>query len=233
MFKKSILNLIVVSTLFVATSPLHADLVDLSVNISGTVTAATGQLTTFERFNDPSTGTGVFKPFVRIQADGTEKGYNTDGNPEFDTKAGIWTHSIKVDDLAIINSNIEFLLDINQSQGGNNELLSLDVMKIFLADSGSLDDYAAGIGTLVYDLGNNWVRMDNTIFGPGSGTGDLRVLIPNSPAWSADKYLYLYSEFGAHNSSNSGFEEWSAKVPEPVTLAMLALGGLMMLRKRK
>ena len=50
---------------------------------------------------EPSTGTGVFKPFVRVQAQGnsdTQSGYNTDYSPDnginFDTKSGIWTHSV-------------------------------------------------------------------------------------------------------------------------------------------
>ena len=241
MCKKSVLTLIVVSSLFVVTAPLQATLtlVDLSVNTSGTITAATGQLTVFERYNDPPTGTGVFKPFVRIQGKGIEKGYNTDGSAEFDTKGGKWTHSLKLGDIPVsTNGDIQLLLDINQSQGGNNRYLSLDVMKIFLADSGSLDNYGSGLGTLIYDLGDNWVKMDNTLFGPGSGTGDVRVTIniPEITGWSSNKYFYLYSEFGKYNSSNGGFEEWAIAVPtvvpEPATIVLLGLGALSLLRKR-
>lgn len=215
---------------FVLTTAALADVVDLAVDTSGTVTAATGQLTTFERYNSPSTGTGVFDPFVRIQGKGIEQGYNTDGSPEFDTKGGKWTHSIQLSDIPVINGKIGFLLDINQSQGGGNRYLSLDSMKIYLADSGNIDSYASGMGTLVYDLGNNWVKMDNTIFNPGSGTGDIKVSMDMNPAWSG-KYLYLYSEFGQHFSSNSGFEEWSAAVPEPATICLLGLGGLVLRRR--
>jgi len=241
MCKKSVLTLIVVSSLFVVTAPLQATLtlVDLSVNTSGTITAATGQLTVFERYNDPPTGTGVFNPFVRIQGKGIEKGYNTDGSAEFDTKGGKWTHSLKLGDIPVsTNGDIQLLLDINQSQGGNNRYLSLDVMKIFLADSGSLDNYGSGLGTLIYDLGDNWVKMDNTLFGPGSGTGDVRVTIniPEITGWSSNKYFYLYSEFGKYNSSNGGFEEWAIAVPtvvpEPATIVLLGLGALSLLRKR-
>ena len=38
----------------------------------------------------------IFDPFVRIQGSPTEKGYNTNGSPQFDTKVGTWTHAIKV-----------------------------------------------------------------------------------------------------------------------------------------
>ena len=170
MFKKSIVSLVAVA-FFVVSTPLYAVVVDLTVNNSGTAIAATGQLTTFERYNDPPTGTGVFEPFVRIQRCGREKGYNTDGKPQFDTKKGKWTRSIRVGDLLLTNGCIEFLLDINESQGKIRKYLSLDVLKIFLSDKPDNDNYAAGLGTLVYDLGDKWVKMDNTIFGPGSGTG--------------------------------------------------------------
>ena len=233
--KKKAIAVCLVSCLVLA-GVTFANLVDLSVNTSGIVTAATGQLTTFEQYNDPSTGTGVFNPFVRIQNKGVEKGYNTDGAIEFDTKQGNWTHSLKLGDIPVSNGNIQLLLDINQSQGGNNKYLSLDVMKIFLADSGSLDNYASGLGTLIYDLGDNWVKIDNSVFHPGSGTGDVRVTIPKITGWPSDKYLYLYSEFGQHNNSNSGFEEWAIAVPtiipEPAAIALLGLGALGLLRKR-
>src|SRR5262245_1831888 len=59
--------------------------------------------------SDPSTGTGVFEPFVRGQRTGSDKDnlpegqeryYNTDGAIEFDTKQGQtggtnWTHSVE------------------------------------------------------------------------------------------------------------------------------------------
>ncbi len=237
MSKKVVLILIAVSILLVTAGPLQATLLDLSVDTSGTLTAATGQLTFFERYNAPPTGTGVFDPFVRIQNDVAEKGYNTDGALELDTKQGKtggknWTHSLKLGDIPVSNGSIQFLLDINQSQDSDNKYLSLDVLEIFLADSGSLDDYASGLGTLVYDLGDNWVNIDSSIFHSGSGTGDIRVTIPVGPDWSSDKYLYLYSEFGQRNHSNSGFEEWGVAIPEPTTIAFLCFGTLSLLRNR-
>jgi len=109
-------------------------------------------------------------------------------------------------------------------------------MEIYLSTSPSLDSYSSGLGTLIYDLGDNWVKMDNTLFNPGSGTGDVRVLIPENPAWDTDLYLYLYSEFGGNVSANSGFEEWGTapgvEVPEPATLALLGLGSVFLFIKR-
>jgi hypothetical protein len=212
-----------------------ATLVDLAANESGTATPALGPVTTFERYDpDPATGTGVFKPFVRIQGEGVEKGYNTDGDVEFETKSGLWTHSIKLEDIYVSEESLEFLLDINQYQGGEGEFLSLDLMKIYLSPSPNLDYYSSGLGTLIYDLGDNWVKMNNTLFKPGSGTGDVRVLIPQNPAWNTDLYLYLYSEFGGNGgfSANSGYEEWGT-VPEPAAICLLGLGALALFRKRR
>jgi hypothetical protein len=241
MFKKCTLSLVLITSFFVVSTPLYAGVVDLATNVSGTATAATGQLTTFERFNNPPTGTGVFEPFVRIQAKGTEKGYNTDGTLEFDTKQGQtggknWTHSIKLGELLVTNGCIEFLLDINEDQGHDDEILSLDQLEIYLSDNPDNSGYPA-LGDLVYKLTDvshdNWVILDNTIFNPGSGTGDMKVSIPVDQGWSADKYLYLYSEFGGHDNSNAGFEEWSARiVPEPATIALLGLGSLIVMKKR-
>ena len=107
-------------------------------------------------------------------------------------------------------------------------------MEIYLSASPNLDHYSSGLGTLIYDLGDNWVKMNNTLFKPGSGTGDVRVLIPQNPAWDTDFYLYLYSEFGGNEgfTANSGFEEWGT-VPELATICLLGLGGLGLLRRRK
>ena len=50
-----------------------------------------------------SSGSGIFDSFVRLQADPQEKGYNTDGTLEYDTKGGAFTHSIKVSDIPVIS----------------------------------------------------------------------------------------------------------------------------------
>jgi hypothetical protein len=225
MKKRFIVNCVMVCLSLAGVS--SAVMIDLAENESGTAIPAVGSLTTFERYNqDLSSGTGKFQSFVRIQGNGIERGYNTDGAVEFETKSGQWTHSIKLKDIPVLEGDLEFLLDINQKQGNDGEFLSLDVMEIYLADSPNLQSYSSGLGTLIYDLGDNWVKMDNTIFKPGSGTGDVRVLIPQNPEWDTDLYLYLYSEFGGHNSytANSGFEEWGTTIPEPATVVILGLG---------
>src|SRR5690349_8970398 len=89
----------------------------------------------FQQVNPQSTGTGVIDSFVRIQNNGTEQGFNTDGTPQFDTKSGVFTHSLLKTDLQAFNLNtstgvgtadpsgayFRFLLDLNQL--GANPLL--------------------------------------------------------------------------------------------------------------
>src|SRR5690349_15998758 len=47
------------------------------------------------------TGTGVFQPFVRIQMNGQEQGYNTSGTPVFDDKGSPWTHDVQLNQLSV------------------------------------------------------------------------------------------------------------------------------------
>jgi hypothetical protein len=218
-----------------------AVIVDLAANDSGTATALTGQLTYFERYDpEPATGTGVFEPFLRVQGNGVEKGYNTDGVIEFQTKPSPWTHSIKLGDMGMSDGDIVLLLDTAQddsSAGGT--YLSLDVLKIYLCDSGDLTGYwSADFGAPVYDLGDNWVKINDEVFQPGNGTGDVRILIPKGRDWDDNKYLYLYCQFGDNGgyAANGSFEEWGtegAAVPEPATAVLLGAALMFAIRSRR
>ena len=226
----------------VASSASAATLDLTSVASSGTINGAI--------FTTPDvivSGTGLIDSFVRIQGNGTESGYNTDGTPEFDTKAGTFTHSIQLSDLQTNIVNVggidyyEFVLDINQTAPGS--LLSLHELEIYIADVGDIDDYAGVLTseTLVYDLdgapdGDSTIELDYNNF-PGSGRLDMYALIPTSLFGNdLDQFVYLYSAFGIPNPSNDGFEEWARKEvgtftppPGPVPLPAAAWMGLSLL----
>ena len=191
-----------------------------------------------------STGTGRIDSFLRIQgpaSGGIEEGYNTVGTLEYETKDAT---SLQVWELSEITfDGIEyygFLLDINES-GGAKRFVSLDEVRVYVEDTGSLDD--SQFGTPVYDLdagGDNYVLLD-TALGSGSGDGDMLMLVPSDLfGEDQDKYVYLYSKLGVNEIAESGFEEWAVNsgegllvTPEPTTLVLLATGTLLLLRRRR
>jgi hypothetical protein len=167
------------------------------------------------------TGTGVIKPFVRIQKNsGVEHGFNTDKSPLngdlADVKSGPWTHSVRVSDLEVENIGsgpvYRFLLDINQS--GSSPLLSLNELRLFTASNPAIGSLAVlNAQNLIYDMGaGNRILLNHNIES-GSGSGDMYCFLPTSLfSGTETQYLYLYSKFGtsgAPYTANSGFEEWA------------------------
>lgn len=211
----------------------------------------------FEWVDENSTGTGVIDSFLRIQATGTERGYNTDGTLEFDTKES-HTKALLLSAVPTVEINSvlyrEFLLDIGESSAGSQPLLSLDTIEIYL----TADQYETGypaLGTKIFDLdvgpdGDATVIMDASL-NPGNGWGDIFAYIPESFFTDADDddYVCLYSEFGGLWPSSSSPEEWAVRLsvappppppPPPVpapAAVLLALAGssvvISMHRRRK
>lgn len=174
----------------------------------------------FAQADPHPTGTGVIDPFVRLQANGTERGFNTDHAPlngELAAiKRGAWTHSLLVANMTPVLHDgvlsVQFLLDINQT--GANPLLSLDELRVYTATSPSLSSHAAVFAAnLIYDMGaGNRILLDYSL-NSGSGSGDMYFWLPASLFAGLDaKFLYLYSRFGASGgafATNAGFEEWA------------------------
>ena len=182
--------------------------------------------------NTQPTGTGYIDSFLRIQQDGSERGFNTNAKPvPLDDKSGNFTHSLLLSDIGTItvggNVYYHFVLDINQN--GTN-LLSLNQVQIFRGSSDpasyTLTEAAAGSASLISLAGDTEVfRMNNTgdsnafeiqmdySINSGSGSGDIDFLVSKSyiDSHGSGNYITLYSQFGSPNgaySSNDGFEEW-------------------------
>lgn len=192
--------------------------------------------------DDESSGTGIFDPFVRLQGSPAESGYNTNGTLEFESKAGKWTHAIKVSAIPIVDCDgptlpdgtgtgtalcWELFVDINE--GNNSKQISLNEVEIWYTTNEFLTDYA-NFGTapntsLVYDFSGEILIND---VNQGSGRGDLAYLIPiaDIDAWSAATWFVLYSEWGGTDAgaefiSDGGFEEWKVrKVPPRTSLTL-------------
>lgn len=229
--------------LFTATSA-HATVVDLSNSDSGSVNGAQFVYTPAQ-----PTGTGVIQPFLRVQANGTEQGYNTSGGTPLDDKAGPWTHDVQYSDLAKSTvtlggaSYFKLLLDVNEP-GGSKSKISLDSLQFYTSATGSqTTTNIASLGTLRYNLdagGDNQVIFDASR-NSGSGSGDAYIYVPvsNFAGTKSSDYIYMYALFGQGQSADTmsnadgtqgGFEEFAIVnnvTPVPELSALFPIVGLM------
>jgi hypothetical protein len=202
------------------------------------------------------TGTGTYQPFLRVQANSNEEGFNTDYTPfPLDSKPPAnFTHSVTWGSLATITIGstdyYSFQLDANENHNKTEGLISLDALKIY--NSSNPDDATlAGLGNPLYDLD---ATADQTVFintdlKPGSGTDDMTVYIPKSyfANVNANDYMVFYSAFGNSDldpglATQATFEEWRAvqgpgtpSVPEPISMVLLGGGllGMAGIRRKK
>lgn len=200
-----------------------------------------------------SAGTGVLDSFLTIQATSEEQGYNTAGTPVPLQNHHGHTRDILLSDLEQTEGVYQFVLDANETTGGN--LISLDGLKLFStsipSQNGSdLDGSGNWIGpesgTLLWDMDrdangdyvDNYVLLDVLRDNTGSGVGDMFMsvdagILDGAPA--AEEYFILWSRFGlvAGAETDDGFEEWSimtpvTAIPEPSTYALFAMGLLIL-----
>ena len=212
----------------------------------------------FDVNRDRPTGTGVYNPFLTIQANGTEQGYNSSvGN--FDTKREPqWNHEIRFSDLQQTTINgiayFGFSVDINEPNSPNKSTISLERLQIFTSatlqnstSTGANGQFNGSLGILRYDLdtgGNNSVLYDDR--NSGSGSGDIDIYIPVSFFAGAqpNDYVYMYQLWGnADGMTSGGFEETRliagiTPIPElnalfPIVGLMVAVGSTHLLRRRK
>jgi hypothetical protein len=210
--------------------------IDLATTAGATYTSTDG--TYWQHNQNAPTGTGVFGPFLRLRADGTEEGMNTDGdkNNTYDDVSSIHTHGIQFGELQIqvnpdgapAGSYYLFTLDINEPNGGELPYVSLDEIKIYtLANAGGSTLMTTGAviaagGILRYDMDavtDQDVYLNHALL-EGSGHDDMSLYIPVSYFAGAANtdWIYFYTKMGdtvgleANFESGDGFEEWSAAV---------------------
>jgi len=199
---------------------------DTCIDLVDGDTGTLSDKTIFNWVDQGSTGTGVIEPFLRVQANGTEQGYNYNtsalGGGSFDTKTGPWTHDLLMSDLVQVDINgvsyYEFLLDINETKASSARLISLNEVQIYTGSQlTSLTTDISTLGTLRYDMdggadGDVTVEMDYSR-NPGSGYGDVLMYIPTSyfAGASDSDYVYFYTMFGNANGSDAGFEDWALR----------------------
>jgi len=200
-------------------------------------------------------GTGVFNPFLTIQQNGNEQGYNTLGELQFDEKRQPeWTHELLLSSLKVVTSpngtqSYEFTLDLNENDSLKGRLISLDELQIYRANADNYSHlntstmtFSDGPSNLVYDLdasGDSSVLLNYDVISRGSGSSDLNVYIPTALFTGSRPYVYLYSKFGTFGdpaefdfTTDAGFEEWRAVTganPPVVPVPTAVYGGLMLL----
>jgi hypothetical protein len=234
-------------------SNASATVLDLGTNGSGFIGGAY-----FDVNRDRPTGTGVYNPFLTLQANGSEQGYNS-STPNFDTKREPqWNHEIRFSDLQQTTINgtayFGFSVDINEPNGGNMSTISLESLKLFTSSTlqnststNSSGNFSGSLGTLRYNLDagtNNTVIYNDQQ--SGSGSGDIDIFIPVS-AFAGTKstdYVYMYQFWGgADTTTEGGFEETRliagvTPIPEmsalfPIVGLVVAVGSTHVLRRRR
>ena len=191
-----------------------------------------------------SSGTGIFDPFLRLQADPTEQGFNTDAKVTLDAKPGPWTKAILVSAIPVVSCDgsgsgptcWELFVDINENNSAKR--VSLNKVEIYFTDAAKLTGYS-GFATppgnfheLQYAFSGDILIND---VNEGSGRGDLRYLVPlaNIPTPPAGTYFVLYSQWGTTSgtdgvngtggyASDGGFEEWKVRKAPNVSIVKTA-----------
>lgn len=243
-------KLILASLAMASLATANATILDLSKQNSGTVNGAL-----FEIGSIHPAGTGVFEPFLTLQNNGTEQGYNSStGN--FDTKREpVWNHEVRFSDLQQTTINgiayFGFAIDVNEPNGGGKDDISLIALNIYtsstLQNGTSTDrngNFNGSLGTLRYSLGANEVYYVDQH--RGSGESDINVYIPVSLFAGAqpNDYIYMYQRWGSADAmTQGGFEETRliagiTPIPElssffPIIGLMVAVGATSALRRRK
>lgn len=136
----------------------------------------------------PSTGTGVFEPFVRIQNTGPngglQNGFNTDAKEpdiNFDTKNGSdWTRSVLFGELGTVDGYYLLQLDANESGSPTsiaNQIIITD-MQIYIGSDPALANPEAT------NTGVEGTGYTGSIFDPTNNS-----LLGLAPVWTLDSAL--------------------------------------------
>jgi hypothetical protein len=252
LFKSSKTRVGICAAVLIGGATAQATTIDLTTTSSGELNGGL-----FSTIGTQPTGSGVFDPFLTIQNNVTEQGYNSAvGN--FDTKRDpVYNHEIKLSQLNTTTIGgvqyFTFNVDINEPNGGSKALISLDSFRVYtsptLQSSTSTDAnglFNGSLGTLRYDSGSgNLVKIND--INHGSGQADLAVFIPASDfaGASADDNVYVYQYWGKEFNTQGGYEETAigagtafTSVPEVSSLLPLmgmlgAVGGFHYFRRRQ
>jgi hypothetical protein len=209
---------------------------------------------------DPGLATPSSDPFLSVQQNGSEIGYNTDGGTVsgYHHKGSLnLNSSIQISDLIAgnvtnelgeVKSYYALLLDISE----NSSEVSMDRMQVYVGTNAALATTnippGSAAGTLVWDLdggGTNRSLLLNDLGYSGGGKGGFVFLIPTSnfAGFASNSYVTVYTGFGFLGSnfvSQGGIEQMFIAtpsqirvIPEPGSAAALLLASFAMPRRRR
>jgi hypothetical protein len=230
--------------------------VALTVAFAGPASALTTTILANASATDPTSGivvqsntfqtagTGVIDPFLRLQKNDSETGFNTSLNPPPGDAKASFTFDLQLSSLQIVTVGANSLpivpsyqisLDINQVQSASNPLILLTTFDIYTGNTAS----RATIGdSFITGLTNDYLLTD---LNSGSGAGDVQFYIPVTAfaGHTGDKFFTLNATF---SNTNDGIEEFAAVIgpnaphaaPDGgMTLVLLgsSLGAIELLRR--
>jgi hypothetical protein len=220
-------KMLLLSVIFVLgmTSGASAVPIDILNNgDTGTITGSTGG-TALLYGSMLGSGIGSSKAFLILGqsgGSGPEKGYNTTGTVEFETKAA-GTTAMPLTDLAKVDiggtNYYEFGLSNNQT--GGSSTVSIEEIQLFQAGSSGLDSYVEGTRVLtgateIFDWmapADGYIELED--INSGASSLDLLMYIPES-AFTTDTFVYLFASMGINEVANDGEERWvNAKGGDP------------------
>jgi hypothetical protein len=216
--KKLFTGILAVATVVALASAANAETLDLQhIGASGDLVGAVGGTALFEQGKTGS-GTGIFPAFVQIAGnDPVHDAYNTTVNNVLDNGASsTFNHEIQLQDVATVTrsgvSYYLFVLDVNESNNSSDRYLSLDELAVVTSTTPNQSDETPepfnpdDLGDLRWQMADGDRILLDFDLEPGSGFGDMRFLVPTSAfeADDQDKFVYLYSLFGAAGTTCAG-----------------------------
>jgi hypothetical protein len=204
----------------VATLPNEIDLID---GLASTpVTSSTGATALWNQAGNFKVGTGVLNPFLSIQNDPNEEGFNTDASPLplNDTRSN-FTNALPLNHVPVIHlkngggAYREFIFDANESNSTPDAQFSIDQWNLWLCNDANAatfsarTDFTGGDGGKcieIYDLnGKTLLATDANSLGSG-GDFDYQILVPDAAFQAAIAAVQVSSacDYNGGDSSPCG-----------------------------
>lgn len=190
-------------------------------------------------------GNGALQTYLTVDADGVERGYNTNFRPvQFNASSDpAATRALQLSNVPVVTIGTqqyrEFVLNIDQVNVSGDRQLSVDEVQIFKSNLDNLRNYNNANNTLragativspTWSLDaldgsqNDWLRL-RAMTDQGARAGEMALLIPNEMFSSGEQYVYIYTRMGANRAANGGAEQWGVRNPPPAPPSGQSISG--------